>query len=91
VLLATGNGHEGGGLDVHVPVVELERVSDLRPVLAVRSAHGQDPWHPWQLLPIAQLGCGSPVTCGRRLRDWQRARVWQQLHHLLLDELGRQG
>jgi transposase len=38
-----------------------------------------------------QLGCGSPVTCWRRQRDWQRAGVWQQLHHLLLDELGRQG
>jgi transposase len=46
---------------------------------------------PWQLLPVAQLGCGSPVTCWRRLRDWQRVRVWQQLHHLLLEELGRQG
>jgi transposase len=32
---------------------------------------------------------GSPVTCWRRLRDWQRAGVWQQLHHLLLDQLGR--
>jgi transposase len=46
---------------------------------------------PWRLLPTRQLGCGSPVTCWRRQRDWQRAGVWQQLHHLLLDELGRQG
>jgi transposase len=46
---------------------------------------------PWRLLPTRQLGCGSPVTCWRRLRDWQRAGVWQQLHHLLLHELGRQG
>ena len=23
--------------------------------------------------------------------DWQRAGVWQHLHHRLLDELGRQG
>jgi transposase len=49
----------------------------------------------WQaiqpLLPTRQLGCGSPVTCWRRLRDWQRAGVWRQLHHLLLDELGREG
>jgi Putative transposase of IS4/5 family (DUF4096) len=28
---------------------------------------------PWRLLPVSQLGCGSPVTCWRRLRDWQRA------------------
>jgi transposase len=46
---------------------------------------------PWRLLPTRQLGCGSPVTCSRRLRDWQRAGVWQQLHHQLLDRLGREG
>jgi transposase len=45
----------------------------------------------WRLLPTQQLGCGSPVTCWRRLRDWQRAGVWQQLHHALLDQLGREG
>jgi transposase len=44
---------------------------------------------PWRLLPSHQLGCGSPITCWRRLRDWQRAGVWRQLHHLLLQELGR--
>jgi transposase len=46
---------------------------------------------PWRLLPVRELGCGSPVTCWRRLRDWQRAGVWQRLHQLLLDELGRDG
>ena len=46
---------------------------------------------PWRLLPTRQLGCGSPVTCWRRLCDWQRAGVWQRLHQLLLDELGRDG
>jgi transposase len=46
---------------------------------------------PWRLLPTQQLGCGSPVTCWRRLRDWQRAGVWQRLHHRLLDQLGREG
>jgi transposase len=46
---------------------------------------------PWRLLPARELGCGSPVTCWRRLRDWQRAGVWQRLHHLLVEELGRQG
>jgi transposase len=44
---------------------------------------------PWRLLPTHQLGCGSPTTCWRRLRDWQRAGVWQRLHHQLLDQLGR--
>jgi transposase len=45
---------------------------------------------PWRLLPTSQLGCGSPITCWRRLCDWQRAGVWQRLHHLLLEELSRQ-
>jgi transposase len=45
---------------------------------------------PWRLLPVRELGCGSPVTCWRRLRDGQRAGVWhQQLHHLLLEQLSR--
>jgi transposase len=43
---------------------------------------------PWRLLPVRELGCGSPVTCWRRLRDWQRGGVWPQLHHRLLDRLG---
>jgi transposase len=46
---------------------------------------------PWRLLPVRELGCGSPVTCWRRMRDWQRADVWQRLHHQLLDQLGRDG
>ncbi len=46
---------------------------------------------PWRLLPTRQLGCGSPVTCWRRLGEWQRAGGWQQLHHQLLDQLGREG
>jgi transposase len=41
----------------------------------------------WELLPL-ELGCGSGVTCWRRLRDWQAAGVWQALHHALLDKLG---
>jgi transposase len=30
---------------------------------------------PWRLLPAREFGCGSPVTCWRRLRDWQHAGV----------------
>jgi len=41
----------------------------------------------WRHLP-RELGC-SGVTAWRRLRDWQRAGVWQQLHHQLLNQLGR--
>jgi transposase len=46
---------------------------------------------PWRLLPAKELGCGSGVTCWRRLRDWQAAGVWEALHHRLLDWLGDDG
>jgi transposase len=42
---------------------------------------------PWELLPL-EMGCGSGVTCWRRLRDWQVAGVWERLHQTLLDRLG---
>ncbi|HET7056198.1 MAG TPA: IS5 family transposase [Thermomicrobiales bacterium] len=42
---------------------------------------------PWELLP-PEMGCGSGVTCWRRLRDWQQAGVWDRLHRALLDRLG---
>src|SRR5438128_6506341 len=45
---------------------------------------------PWEYLP-QELGCGSGVTCWRRLRAWQRAGVWQRLHHVLLNRLGEAG
>ena len=38
---------------------------------------------PWEYLP-QEMGCGSGMTCWRRLREWQQAGVWQQLHELLL-------
>ena len=42
---------------------------------------------PWEMLP-PELGCGSGVTCWRRLRDWQQAGVWDRLHRELLNRLG---
>src|SRR5918998_380669 len=30
------------------------------------------------------MGCGSGMTCWRRLRDWQEAGIWQAFHHMLL-------
>ncbi len=38
---------------------------------------------PWSLLP-QEMGCGSGVTCWRRLQDWQRAGVWKTLHEIQL-------
>ena len=43
---------------------------------------------PWASLP-QQMGCGSGMTCWRRLRDWQAAGVFERLHRALLDRLGR--
>ena len=41
---------------------------------------------PWEMLP-QEMGCGSGMTCWRRLHDWQAAGVWERLHRLLLDRL----
>ena len=41
---------------------------------------------PWGYLP-PELGCGSGMTCWRRLRDWQAAGLWQKIHERLLAEL----
>jgi transposase len=43
---------------------------------------------PWEYLP-REMGCGSGMTCWRRLRDWQLAGVWQKIWQALLDELGQ--
>ena len=40
----------------------------------------------WESLP-REMGCGSGVTCWRRLRDWQFGGVWQRLHLVLLERL----
>jgi len=40
---------------------------------------------PWEYLP-REMACGSGMTCWRRLRDWQQAGVWKQIHRVMLDE-----
>ena len=45
---------------------------------------------PWEL-PPREMGCGSGMTCWRRLRDWHRAGVWRKLHRLLLSRLEQAG
>jgi transposase len=45
---------------------------------------------PWEMLP-QELGCGSGMTCWRRLRDWQEAGTWQLIHFSWLDRLARCG
>lgn len=45
---------------------------------------------PWEYLPM-EMGCGSGMTCWRRLRDWQAAGVWDKLHRVLLRRLNIAG
>jgi len=45
---------------------------------------------PWEMLP-PELGCGSGMTCWRRLRDWQQAGVWKNIHEVLLARLRKEG
>ena len=42
---------------------------------------------PWEMLP-QEMGCGSGMTCWRRLKEWHRVGVWERLHRALLDRLG---
>lgn len=45
---------------------------------------------PWEYLP-RELGCGSGMTCWRRLRDWTQAGVWPYVLAHLHQELGLAG
>jgi len=40
----------------------------------------------WEDLP-REMGCGSGMTCWRRLRDWKKAGVWDKIHQVLLSKL----
>lgn len=41
---------------------------------------------PWEYIP-QEMGSGSGMTCWRRLRDWQKAGVWQKIYEVLLAQL----
>src|SRR5690606_5727650 len=41
---------------------------------------------PWEMLP-QEMGCGSGMSCWRRLMEWQKAGVWDKLHHEQLNRL----
>jgi transposase len=43
---------------------------------------------PLRLLPARELGCGSSAACWRRLTEWAKAGVFDQLHLEVLDRLG---
>ena len=44
---------------------------------------------PWRMLP-KELGCGSGMSCWRRLRDWQQVGLWDLIHFALLNWLSRE-
>jgi len=35
---------------------------------------------------VSEFGCGSVTTCWRRFAEWARARVFERLQEVLLDE-----
>jgi len=40
----------------------------------------------WEHLPC-EAGCGSGMTCWRRLRQWQRMGTWPTVQHVLAERL----
>src|SRR5215831_17948039 len=45
---------------------------------------------PWEMLP-QEMGCGSGMSCWRRLHAWEEAGVWHRLHQVLLERLDGAG
>ena len=45
---------------------------------------------PWEDLP-AEMGCGSGMSCWRRLAAWQADGTWTRLHAVLLERLDNAG
>ena len=43
---------------------------------------------PWEYLP-AEMGCGSGMSCWRRLHEWHTVSVWAALHRAQLDGAGQ--
>jgi transposase len=86
-----------------VPDTVWKRIKPLLPPLRARPRGGRPPCDDravltgilfvlktgigWEYLP-QEMGCGSGMTCWRRLRDWQAEGAWDRLHKVLLDELG---
>ena len=41
---------------------------------------------PWEYLP-QEMGCGSGMSCWRRLRDWQQVGAWERIRRTVLNGL----
>jgi len=86
-----------------LPDALWERIEPLLPPLPPRPKGGRPPvphraaltgilfilktGTPWEYLP-QEMGCGSGMTCWRRLRDWQAAGIWKKIWRTFLDQLG---
>ena len=44
----------------------------------------------WEYLP-QEMGCGSGMTCWRRLKRWSDLGIWDRVHRILLDDLQEAG
>jgi transposase len=89
-----------------VPDALWERVAPLLPVPKKKKKPGRPPVDdrtaleaivfvlrtgiPWEMLPTKQFGL-SGMTAWRRLEQWTRAGVFEQLQRVLLNELGQRG
>ena len=40
----------------------------------------------WERLP-AEMGCGSGMSCWRRLQEWQADGTWARIHAMLIQKL----
>ena len=40
----------------------------------------------WEYLP-QEMGCGSGMTCWRRLELWKKQGIWDRIHQVLLNKL----
>jgi len=41
---------------------------------------------PWELLP-AEMGCGSGMTCWRRLQEWHSAGAWENIQSMIASRI----
>ena len=62
--------------------------NEVRPGVRQRDREGRFPTA--ELKKIAELGCCG-MTLWNQLRAWQRAGVWERLHHALLQHLADAG
>lgn len=74
-LLSVGPAREGSG---RKPIPDRRALTGILFVLQTGV--------PWDELPY-ELGCGSGMSCLRRLRQWQRAGVWVAVQSLLKEQL----